>query len=136
MFDDIHQLVWEKLICNVCFSGTCAITEMTIGEVMADKNAWLVAAGCATEAFNVAEARGIQIAFDDPIDYVRNFGSRIPEARPSMLLDHLAGRPSEIDVINGAIPLEGEKFGIPTPFNTVVSALVCAKERRLGLRHK
>jgi 2-dehydropantoate 2-reductase len=29
-FDDIDQLVWEKLICNVCFSGTCAITERTI----------------------------------------------------------------------------------------------------------
>jgi 2-dehydropantoate 2-reductase len=26
-FDDIDQLVWEKLICNVCYSGTCAITE-------------------------------------------------------------------------------------------------------------
>jgi 2-dehydropantoate 2-reductase len=136
MFDDIHQLVWEKLICNVCFSGTCAITEMTIGKVMADKNAWLVAAGCATEAFSVAKARGIHIDFDDPVNYVRNFGSRIPDAMPSMLLDHMEGRPSEIDVINGAIPLEGEKLGIPTPFNTVVSALVHAKERRLGLRQR
>jgi len=27
-FDDIDQLVWEKLICNVCYSGTCAITEI------------------------------------------------------------------------------------------------------------
>jgi 2-dehydropantoate 2-reductase len=134
MFDDIHQLLWEKLICNVCFSGTCAITEMTIGEIMTDKNAWLVAAGCATEAFNVAKASGIHIDFDDPVEYVRNFGYKIPHARPSMLLDHLAGRPSEIDVINGAIPVEGEKLGVSTPYNTVVTALVRAKERHLGLR--
>jgi 2-dehydropantoate 2-reductase len=135
-FDDIHLLVWEKLICNVCFSGTCAITEMTIGEVMADENAWRVASGCATEAFYVGKARGVHIDFDDPVDYVYNFGAKIPDARPSMLLDHLEGRPGEIDVINGAIPVEGKKVGVPTPFNTVVSALVRAKERRLGLHVK
>ena len=39
-FDDIDQLVWEKLICNVCFSGTCAVTERTVGEVMDDPDAW------------------------------------------------------------------------------------------------
>ena len=133
VFDDIHQLVWEKLICNVCFSGTCAITEMTVGEVMTDENAWRVASGCATEAYAVAKARGIHIDFDDPVDHVYNFGVKIPDARPSMLLDHLEGRSSEIDVINGAIPREGKKVGVATPFNTVVSALVRAKERRLGL---
>lgn len=133
-YDDIDRLIWEKLICNVCFSGTCALTEMTIGEVIKDENAWRVASGCAAEAFHVARAHGVSIDFDDPIDFTRNFGARIPDARPSMLLDHLTGRPSEIDVINGAIPVQGRKFGVPTPFNTVVSALVRAKETRLGLR--
>ncbi|MGD2184959.1 MAG: 2-dehydropantoate 2-reductase, partial [Desulfobacterales bacterium] len=97
-FDDILQFIWEKLICNVCFSGTCTITEMTIGEIMADENAWQVASACATEAYNVAKARGIKIDFDDPVEYVRNFGLKIPDARPSMLLDLIEGRPSEIDV--------------------------------------
>ena len=133
-YDNIDQLIWEKLICNVCFSGTCALTEMTIGEVLKDDNAWRVASGCAVEAFQVARAQGVSISFDDPIVFTRNFGARIPDARPSMLLDHLAGRPSEIDVINGAIPLQGKKLGVSTPFNTVVAALVRAKERRLGLR--
>ena len=133
-FDDIDQLVWEKLICNVCFSGVCAMTEMTLGEVMADENAWRVASGCATEAFLVAKARGTHLVFDDPVEYVHKFGSKMPDARPSMLLDHLAGRASEIDAIGGAIPPEGEKYGVPTPYNTVVSSLVCAKEKRLGLR--
>jgi 2-dehydropantoate 2-reductase len=131
-FDDIDQLVWEKLICNVCFSGPCALTEWTIGELMADENAWRVASGCAAEAFHVAKARGVYLDFDDPVDYVFNFGSKMPNSRPSMLLDHMAGRPSEIDAINGAIPPEGEKYGVLTPFNVVVSSLVRAKERRLG----
>lgn len=133
-FDDIDQLIWEKLICNVCYSGSCAVTEWTLGEVIADADAWRVAAGCATEAYNVAVARGINLDFDDPVAYVRDFGLKIPGSRPSMLLDHLEGRLSEIDAINGAIPPEGEKYGVPAPYNTVVSSLVRAKEKRLGLR--
>ena len=133
-FDDIDQLVWEKLICNVCFSGTCAVTERTIKEVMDDPDTWTVASGCAVEAYQVARARGIKLDISDPVDYVRNFGSKIPNARPSMLLDHLAGRMSEIEAINGAIPLAAQAVGLAAPFNTVISALVRAKERRLGVR--
>jgi 2-dehydropantoate 2-reductase len=133
-FDDIDQLVWEKLICNVCFSGTCSLTEGTIAEVMNDPDAWLCASGCATEAYRVARARGIRLDFDDPVRYVHGFGTKIPNARPSMLLDHLAGRMSEIDAINGAIPAAAHAAGLDAPYNEVVSALVRAKERRMGVR--
>jgi len=133
-FDDIDQLVWEKLICNVCFSGTCAVTERTIIEVIEDPDTWQVASGCASEAYQVARARGIRLDFDDPVAYVRAFGMKIPKARPSMLLDHLAGRMSEIEAINGAIPVAAKAAGVAAPFNEVISALVRAKERRMGVR--
>lgn len=133
-FDDIDQLIWEKLICNVCFSGTCAVTERTIAEVMGDPDTWEVASGCAKEAFNVAKARGIRVDISDPVQYVRDFGSKIPNARPSMLLDHMAGRMSEIEAINGAIPVAAKALGIAAPYNTVISSLVRAKERRMGVR--
>jgi 2-dehydropantoate 2-reductase len=131
-FDDIDQLVWEELICNVCFSGTCAVTERTVGEVMADPDAWPVASGCAAEAFAVARKRGIKLGFDEPVAYVRDFGSKIPNARPSMLLDLMAKRRSEIDAINGAIPPAAKAIGLAAPYNEVISGLVRAKERRLG----
>ena len=133
-FDDIDQLVWEKLICNVCYSGTCSVTERTILEVMQDPDTWTVASGCATEAYNVARARGIKLDFDDPKSYVRAFGEKIPNARPSMLLDHMAGRMSEIEAINGAIPPAAKAAGVAAPYNEVISALVRAKERRMGVR--
>jgi 2-dehydropantoate 2-reductase len=133
-FDDIDQLVWEKLICNVCFSGTCAITMRTIGEVMNDPDTWEVASGCAREAYNVACVKGVKLDFDDVVFYVHNFGTKIPNARPSMLLDHMAGRMSEIDAINGAISVVARTVSVEAPFNTVVSALVRAKERRMGVR--
>ena len=123
VFDDIDQLVWEKLLCNCAYSGPCGIAECTIGEVMADPDLSRISAACATEGFAVATERNIKLGFTDPVAYVRDFGSKIPHARPSVLLDLLARRKSEIDVINGSIP---------RPTNQALTALIRAKERRLG----
>jgi 2-dehydropantoate 2-reductase len=127
VYDDVDQLVWEKLVCNVTFSGTCTILERPIRGVLEDAAAWLVASGCAREAYEVARARGIALGFDDPVAYVRAFGEKIADARPSMLLDLLAGRPCEIDAINGAIPPAAREVGLAAPVNETVTALVKAK---------
>jgi 2-dehydropantoate 2-reductase len=127
-FADINQLVWEKFICNVAFSAPCTLFERTIGEILADEATSRISAGCAAEADAVARAKGIALSFDDPIAYVREFGGRMPHARPSMLLDHMAQRKSEIDAINGMVPVVGAEVGIETPYNEVVSAAVRARE--------
>ena len=132
VFDDIDQLVWEKLVCNCAYSGPCGISERTTGEVMNDPDLSGVSAACATEAYSVARAKGVKLGFDDPVAYVRDFGSKIPNARPSVLLDLMAGRKSEIDVINGSIPRVGKEVGVAAPVNEAITALVRAKERRLG----
>ncbi len=126
--DDVDRLVWEKLICNVCFSGTCTVLGVTIGEVLDSPDAWLVASNCAVEAYDVAVASGVELELDDPVAHVRSFGERLRDARPSMLLDRLAGRPCEIDVINGAIPPRATAVGLEAPVNATVSALVRARE--------
>jgi 2-dehydropantoate 2-reductase len=133
LFDDIDQLVWEKLLCNCAYSGPCGIVECTIGEVMNDPDLSRVSAACATEGFVVARKKGVKLGFDDPVAYVRDFGSKIPNARPSVLLDLMAGRRSEIEVINGSIPRVGAEVGVPAPVNEAVTALVRGKERKLGV---
>jgi len=127
-YDDVDRLVWEKLVCNVAFSGTCTVLGRTIGRVLDDPHAWTVSAGCATEAFAVGRALGVELGFDDPVVYVRDFGRAIPGAKPSMLLDLEAGRRTEVDFINGAIPRAGDAAGVPAPYNRAVSALVRALE--------
>ena len=128
LFDDVDRMVWEKLVMNVAFSGTSCLTGLTIGEIMDNPEAWRVARGCSEEAIAVAAARRIGLQVGDPIEHIRRLGGRIPDARPSMLLDHLAGRRSEIDVINGAVPREAAKVGLAAPVNETVVALVRARE--------
>jgi 2-dehydropantoate 2-reductase len=119
--DDIDLAIWEKLVCNTAFSGICVLLECRIGDVLDQPPAWQVATSCAAETFDTGRAEGIAFTFEDPAAYVRAFGERIPDARPSALLDYLGGRRSEIDVLNGAIP---------RPVNQAVAALVRAKESR------
>ena len=128
LFDDVTRMVWEKLIMNVAFSGTSCTTGLTIGEVMADPNAWSVAQGCAREAITVAGAANVRLDVGDPIEHIRTLGGKIPNARPSMLLDHDAGRRGEVDAINGSIPRLGRRYGIPTPINETVVAIIKARE--------
>ncbi len=127
-FDDIHKMVWEKLICNTTYSGPCTLTGLTVAGIQASPDAWSVAQACAKEAFAVARAKGIDLEFDDPVAYVKAFGEKIPNAKPSMLQDHLAGRRCEVDVINGAIPRIAAEVGLEAPVNSLVVALIKAKE--------
>lgn len=127
-FDDIHRMVWEKLICNCAYSGPCAMTGLTVGQVMDDPDASAISAGCAIEAWEVAQAKGIAVEIDDPVDYIRKFGSKIPNSRPSMAQDHIARRRAEIDAINGAIPREAKEFNLSVPTNTFVTRVLRATE--------
>ena len=131
LFDDIQQMVWEKLIMNVAFSGSSCATGLTIGAILADPDAWSVARGCAEEAVAVASAAGVTLDVGDPIEHVRRLGGKIGGAKPSMLLDFEAGRRCEIDAINGSIPRLGRPLGVPTPVNDTVVGLVRARERAL-----
>src|SRR6266849_381600 len=40
LFDDIKQMVWEKMIMNVALSGTSCTTGLTVGEILGDPDAW------------------------------------------------------------------------------------------------
>lgn len=122
--EDIAAMQWEKLICNVAYSAPCAITGLTVGEVLNHPQMHLVSQAAAREAFEVAVASGVHLQFDDPDKEIRDFAGRMPNAKPSVLLDLQAGRISEVDVINGAVPRQAEKAGLKAPVNATLTALV------------
>lgn len=131
-FDDIDRLIWEKLLCNVTLSGPCTIFGCNVAELCAAPDRWSVALGCMREAYAVGTRLDVAFSFDDPVAYVTAFAERVGTAKPSMLQDHEAGRVSELDAINGAIPPLGARQGIPTPYNNTVSAVIRAREAAFG----
>lgn len=130
IYQDIHQLIWEKFICNVALSGPCALFDCTIGQLLAVSHSRKISLGCMMEAYNIGLEQGINFSFDDPIDYLEKFVAPMPDATPSLTQDFVAQRKTEIEAINGMVPSLGERSGIPTPYNDTVSAYVQVRERR------
>ena len=128
-YDDVDRLVWQKLVCNVSFSGTCALLDLTIGEVLADPDAWQVAAACGSEAHAVAVASGVDLRIDGPRRLRRRVRredrrrAALTRARPPR------GRRTEVDVLNGAVADRAPAVGVEAPVNAAVADLVRARER-------
>jgi 2-dehydropantoate 2-reductase len=127
-FADIHRMIWEKFLCNVTLSAPCAVFDVTIGELMSNPETWGVALGCTAEAYRLGLAKGVQFPFEDPLRYVTDFAATIPNSSPSMRLDQLARRRSEIDVINGAVVTLSRELGLEAPYNETLCAVLRRRE--------
>ena len=131
-FADVSVMIWEKFLCNVTLSAPCAVFDVTVGELMADLETRRVALGCTAEAYQLGLAKGVEFPFDDPLDYVSEFARSIPNASPSMRLDHQARRRSEIDVINGQVVALSHELGLDAPYNETLCAIVRRRESQFG----
>jgi 2-dehydropantoate 2-reductase len=129
-FADIDRMIWEKFLCNVTLSAPTAAFDVTVGELMANSDTWAVALGCMLEAYRVGTATGVTFSFEDPVRYVTDFSATIPNASPSMRLDHLARRRSEVDVINGQVVVRSRELGLDAPYNESLCAVLRARESR------
>jgi 2-dehydropantoate 2-reductase len=127
-YAEVDVMIWEKFICNVALSAPCAAFDVTIGELMNDPETWAVALGCMLEAYRAGVAKGVVFPFDDPVQYVTEFSSTITDASPSMRLDHLARRRSEVDVINGAVVDLSRELGLEAPYNQTLCAILRRRE--------
>ena len=115
VYEDIWPVVWSKLMANIAVSATCTLTGMRVGQVLKNEWAWGLSLDCVREATACAKAKGITLLYDDPIAWVHDFTTKIPDARPSMYQDVQAGRVSEIGSIHGGVVEEGRKLNVPTP---------------------
>jgi 2-dehydropantoate 2-reductase len=130
VYADLWPVVWSKLVANVALSAICAATGMRVGQARANEWSWGIARACVEEAVAVASAKGIALAYDDPVRWVSEFAGKIPNARPSMYQDLLAGRRSEIDAIHGGVVAEGAKVGVATPTCALMVRLIKALEAK------
>ena len=91
-----------------------------------------VIVNCMNEIEAVALASGIRLdanIVDDTLKYIEE---SVAELRASMHADLLAGRPLELEALNGAAVRAGEKSGVPTPINDVIYAMLKPYETGLN----
>lgn len=128
--DDMTATRWEKLLINVATGAVAGITGLTYGQLGDQPLLLAVASDAVAEAMAVAAAAGVRLSTTDPADaWARATQGLSGGFRTSMLQSLERGRPTEIDVINGAVVRLGLRHGVPTPVNTTLVALVKGLER-------
>ncbi len=122
--DNVDKLIWSKLIINVGINALTAITRLRNGRLPEYEGSLSIMKEAVAEAIAVSKAKGINLAFDAPLEKVLEVCRSTAGNIASMLQDVLNKRPTEVDYINGAICKEGEKAGISTPVNRTLTDLV------------
>jgi 2-dehydropantoate 2-reductase len=127
--DRLWEMVWGKLVINAALNATCALTGATGESALRSKDAHEWLGLVAKESAAVAHALGISLPYADPAERVWQHCRDVGRSKPSMLQDMERGRPTEVEAINGAVVREGERLGVPTPYNRALLHMVRAREQ-------
>ena len=125
---DVRPAQWSKLIFNATVNGVAALTGLphdfhfSDSEHLGDHVHELIA-----EGKRVSAAAGVEL-HDDPWQMNVHATRRGSAHYPSMLEDVEAERPTEVDLINGALVREAERAGVDAPLQAALLALVKGRE--------
>jgi 2-dehydropantoate 2-reductase len=128
----IRPEIWKKLILNAATLPTASLTGMNAGALTAHESMHELVSETAREAVAAARALGYEIDEQERVDYIHALLERAGPTKGSMLQDFEARRPTEIDVINGAVVRAGDEQGVPVPLNRAFVALVKGWETMQG----
>ena len=145
LFADAAAMKWSKMLTNLVANPTSAILDLSAAQVFADKRLYQVEIEMLCECLAVMDAQGIEVV-NLPKTPVRAlaFATRLPlwlskpllgraagsgrgAKMPSFHIDLHSGRgKSEVDYLHGAVVRAGEKSGVPTPVNKVLTETLLA----------
>lgn len=138
--DNMIEVAWGKLLLNLN-NAINALSGITLYAELSDRNYRRVLAACIQEGLTVLKAANIEPAkvsafppkrlptFVGSPNFIFNtIGLKLQKvdkhARSSMADDFNAGRPSEIDYLNGEIVALANKMGLEAPANAAIVSLV------------
>ena len=121
---DIRKAQWSKFLVNCSYNAISAIGNMSYGQ--------MVQTGAVRELIDQLGQEVVQIAQRESIELTlaeaRQVNDLIPQTMPgqhsSTSQDLVRKKPTEIEFLNGLIVRKGQQYGIPTPANQSVYALV------------
>ncbi len=118
----IRVAMWEKFLFICAFSGVTALTRLPVGPVRDCPASRALYRGIMEEVAAVADAHGIALP-PDAVARWFELSLGLPDwTYGSMYHDLAAGRPIEIDSLNGTVVRLGREHGVHTPMNFAVHA--------------
>jgi 2-dehydropantoate 2-reductase len=122
--EDIRKTKWEKMCWNCVFNPLTVVLNDHVAKALDAPELQPVMATIVREVSAVAmAAHRLPLDGDMPAKVVK-WSQELRDIHTSMYDDWKAGRPTEIDELNGYIVKRGQEFGVPTPMNEMLTALI------------
>jgi 2-dehydropantoate 2-reductase len=129
---EVVKDIWSKLALNVATLPSSVLARLTADRLLSSPEMQELMQNLLQEVIAVANAQDIRLNFDERWNaIVRLLKQLAPNTKGSMFQDIEQRRPTEIDVINGAIVEAGQSLKISTPYNRAVVSLIKALETGL-----
>jgi 2-dehydropantoate 2-reductase len=106
-----------------------ALSRLPYGELVQRPGVAAVMRSTVDECLAVAAASGVTIPGDVDAAVAR-IAATMPGQFSSTAQDLMAGKPTEIDHLNGFVAREGARLGVATPVNRTLWTLVTLVDRR------
>jgi 2-dehydropantoate 2-reductase len=129
---DIQAAIWSKAIFNAAMNTLCALTRRTPGFLGAHDEAKALIRAVVLEGVAAANASGVAIEAQPILDLTVVSVTDHADHEASMLQDVKAGRPTEVDAINGAIVRAARAAGVATPVTETLWRLVKLEDAKLA----
>jgi 2-dehydropantoate 2-reductase len=128
---DLRPAQWSKLIFNATVNSVAALTGLPHDRHFAERDEPTALGNLVQDLVDegkaVARAAGITL-HDDPWEMNVQATKRGSAHYPSMLEDVVARRPTEIELITGALVREADRHGVSVPLHDALYSLIKAKE--------
>lgn len=126
--NEIAKTMWAKLLYNCTLNPLSAILKTNYGGLTKSESTITLMKHVIEEIFAVMHAAGYETQWNDAQAYQKEFFEKIlPPTyghRSSTLQDIERKIPTEIDSLNGAVVSLGQRFGIETPCNAVITQIL------------
>ncbi len=120
---DIRRMKWEKMCWNCVFNPITVLINDRVAKALDHPEMLNVVHQIVGEITAVSAGLKVPLPSDMPEKVVK-WTQEIRDIHTSMYDDWKAGRPTEIDSLNGYIVAKGRELGIPTPVNEALTAMI------------
>ncbi len=121
--DDVRKSKWEKMCWNCVFNPLTVLIDDKVAKALEHPELLRVVHQIVEEVAAVAAAVKVPLA-PDMAEKVVRWTQEIRDIHTSMYDDWKAGRPTEIEYLNGYVARLGREHGVPTPVNDALTALI------------
>ena len=122
--ENIKYELWSKFLVNCCYNGISAIGQMPYGKMAAQPEIRALIDQITKEFLLIAHQEGVVITPEQAAHLNQQIATSMSGQRSSTAQDLSRKKPTEIDYLNGLIVKKGQDYGIETPANQSVYALV------------